>query len=89
MSLKKVVPSCLAGGSSRNQKSCCALLSRSVLSRVRLFVTPRTAALQAPPSTGILQARVLEWDAMPSSRGSSQPRDRTQVSRVAGRSLTV
>ena len=29
---------------------------------------------------GILQARILEWDSMPSSRGSSQPRDRTQVS---------
>ena len=29
---------------------------------------------------GILQARILEWVAMPSSRGSSQPRDRTPVS---------
>ena len=29
---------------------------------------------------GILQARILEWVVMPSSRGSSQPRDRTQVS---------
>ena len=29
---------------------------------------------------GILQARILEWVAMPSSRGSSQPRDRTWVS---------
>ena len=33
---------------------------------------------------GILQARILEWVAMPSSRGSSQPRDRTQVSHIAG-----
>ena len=33
---------------------------------------------------GILQARVLEWVAFPCSRGSSQPRDRIQVSRVAG-----
>ena len=30
---------------------------------------------------GILQARILEWVAMPSSRGSSQPRNQTQVSR--------
>ena len=29
---------------------------------------------------GILQARILEWVAMPFSRGSSKPRDRTQVS---------
>ena len=33
---------------------------------------------------GILQARRLEWVAFPSSRGSSQPRSRTQVSRFAG-----
>ena len=41
-------------------------------------------ACQAPLSMGILQARILEWVAMPSSRGSSQPRDRTQVSCIAG-----
>ena len=33
---------------------------------------------------GILQARILEWVAFPFSRGSSQPRDRTQVSHIAG-----
>ena len=33
---------------------------------------------------GILQATVLEWVAFPSSRGSSQPRDQTQVSHIAG-----
>ena len=33
---------------------------------------------------GILQARILEWVAFPFSRGSSQPRDLTQVSRIAG-----
>ena len=32
-------------------------------------------ARQAPLSMGILQARILEWIAMPSSRGSSQPRN--------------
>ena len=32
----------------------------------------------------ILQARILEWAAFPFSRGSSQPRDRTQVSCIAG-----
>ena len=34
---------------------------------------------------GIFQARILEWVSMPSSRGSSQPRDSTQVSCIAGR----
>ena len=33
---------------------------------------------------GILQARILEWVAFPFARGSSQPRDRTQVSNIAG-----
>ena len=37
---------------------------------------------------GILHARILEWVAFPSSRGSSQPRDRTQVSCIAGRFFT-
>ena len=33
---------------------------------------------------GIFQARILEWVASPFSRGSSQPRDQTQVSHIAG-----
>ena len=33
---------------------------------------------------GILQTRILEWVAIPFSRGSFQPRDRTQVSHTAG-----
>ena len=37
---------------------------------------------------GILQARILEWVPFPFSRGSSQPRDRTQVSCIAGRFFT-
>ena len=53
------------------------LLSRSVLSDP---VTPWTVAHQAPLSMGILQARTLEWVAMPSSRASSQPRFWTWVS---------
>ena len=32
---------------------------------------------------GILQARILEWAAVPSSRGSSQPRDQTRISYVS------
>jgi len=38
---------------------------------------------------GILQARILVWVAMISSRGSSQPRDQTQVSSIAGGFFTV
>ena len=54
------------------------------LSHVRLFATPWTVAHQAPLSMGILQARILEWVHFPSSRGSSQPREPTQVSCIAG-----
>ena len=39
-----------------------------------------------PPGSsvhGMLQARILEWVAMPSSRGSSHPRDQTCVSYVS------
>ena len=43
-------------------------------------VTLQTVACQAPLSMGILQARIQEWVAMPSSRGSFQPRDQTQGS---------
>ena len=46
------------------------------LSCVQLFVTPWT-----------VQARILEWVAFPFSRGSSQPRDRTQVSCIEGDSV--
>ena len=37
---------------------------------------------------GILQARILEWVAFLFSRGSSQPRDQTQVYHIAGRLFT-
>ena len=46
----------------------------------------------SPPGSsvhGILQARILERVAMPSSGGSSQPRDRTQVSLIGGGFFTV
>ena len=54
----------------------CAVLSHSVMSDSWRPPVVR----QAPLSIGILQARMLEWVAMPSSRGSSQPRDRTPYS---------
>ena len=38
---------------------------------------------------GILQARILQWVAIPFSRGSSQHRNQTQVSFIAGRFFTV
>ena len=48
-----------------------------------------SALILKPKKTGILQARILEWVATPFSRGSSQPRDGTQVSCIACRFFTV
>ena len=46
---------------------------------------PMDCSYQAPLPMGNLQKRILEWVAMPFSRESSQPRDRIQVSCIAGR----
>ena len=46
----------------------------------------------SPPGSsdpGILQARILEWGAFSFSRGSSPPRDQTQVSGIAGGFFTL
>ena len=48
---------------------------------------PWAVVHQALLSMGILQARILEWVVMPSSRGSSQPRDRTYVSCIASKPI--
>ena len=55
------------------------------LSRVRLFGTPWTVVCQAPPSMGFSRQEYWNGLPFPSSRGSSQPRDRTQVSGTASR----
>ena len=54
------------------------------LSHVGLFATPMDCSLPGSSFHGIFQARVLEWVAISFSRGSSLPRDRTQVSHIAG-----
>ena len=53
------------------------------------LATPWTIAHQVPLSMGISQATILERIAIPFSRGSPRPRDRTQVSCIVGRSFTV
>ena len=46
---------------------------------------PTDCSLPASSIHGIFQARILEWVAIRFFRGSSQPRDRTQVSCITGR----
>ena len=50
---------------------------------------PMDCSLPGSSVCGILQARILEWAAVPFSRGSSQPRDRTQVSHIADGFFTI
>ena len=54
---------------------------RKPLSHVQLFMTPWTIQ-------SMEFSRILEWVALPFSKGSSQPRDRTQVSCITGRFFT-
>ena len=58
------------------------------LSRVQLC-DPVDCSLLGSSLHGILQARILEWVAISFSRGVSQPRDQTQVSRIGGRCFTT
>ena len=56
-----------------------------MLRHVQLFVTPWIITHGVIISIyGILQVTILEWAAIPFSRGSSQARDQTQVSRIVG-----
>ena len=50
---------------------------------------PHEHSLPGSSVHGILWARMLEWVAIPFSRGSSRPRDQTQVSCIAGRFPTI
>ena len=60
--------------------------------KVKVLVTQLCPTLSNPMDCSprgssvheILQARILEWVTMPSSKGSSRPRDQTQVSCTAG-----
>ena len=58
----------------------------------QLCLTPCDLMDCSPPGSsvhGILQARILEWVAIPFSRGYSWPKDQTQVFCIAGRFFTI
>ena len=68
---------------------CCAVLGLAAQSCSTLCNPMDCIALQAPLSLEILKARILEWIAMSSCRGSSQPRDQIQVSHTADKFFTI
>ena len=60
-----------------------------MVKKVKVKVTQFCPTLCDPYTVhGILQVRTLEWVAIPFFRGSSQPRDRTEASCIAGRFFT-
>ena len=64
-----------------------------VITHLKVKITQSCPTLYNPWNSnytvhGILQARILEWVAILFSRASSQPRDQTQVSHIAGRFFT-
>ena len=69
----------------QNKGRVCVKVAQSHLT----LCNPMDCILPGPSVHGILQARILDWVAIPFSRGSSQPRDRTQVSHIAGGFLTI
>ena len=54
-----------------------------------ILCNPSDCSLLGSSVHGILQERILEWVAISFSRGSSQPRDRTQLSPIASRFFTI
>ena len=60
-----------------------------MLSRIWLFATPWNWSLPGFSVHGTLEARILEWVAIPFFRGSSRLRDWTWVSCIAGRVFTI
>ena len=72
----------------RHNIDSCVPLCSVASSLVQLFVAPELQPARLSVH-GILQARILEWVAMPSSRGSSWPRDPTHISCFAGGFFTA
>ena len=66
-------------------ESCCCLAAKSCLT----LRDSMACSLPGSSVHGIFQARILEWVAMPFSRRSSPPGDRTQVSCIAGGLFTI
>ena len=81
--------SCIAGGlctswATREAKACVLVTQLCLTLWDPMDCSPPCFSVH-----GILQARILEWVAVPFSRGSSWPRDLTQVFSIAGRFLTI
>ena len=63
--------------------------TRNDLCQPLSFCDPMNCSLPGISVHGTLQARILEWVVISSSKGSYSPRDRTQISCIAGRVFTI
>ena len=90
---KKLFLTVLEAGSLRSECQPSQVLVRAVFQTVSQSVQLLSPVqLCSPPGSSVhrtLQARILEWVAIPFSRGSSRPRDQTHVSCIAGRCFTI
>ena len=77
------------GASDGKESACNAGVKVLVTQSCPALCDPMDCSLPGSAVRGILQARILEWVAISFSRGSSQPRDQTWVSRTAGRFFTT
>ena len=94
-------PRCLAQGLQRKQVAGCMGWTESLMGRTVFteesevaqswptLCDPMDCSLPGASVHGIFQARILEWVAISFSRGSSQPRDQTQVSHIVGRLFNI
>ena len=90
-----LAPKITADGDLSHEIKRCLLFGRKVMTNLVKVIevtqscptlcNPMDYSLPGYSLHGILQERILEWIAISFSRGSSLPRDRTQVSQVAGR----
>ena len=67
----------------------CMYVRAKLLQLCLTLCNPMDCSLPGSSVHGILQARILEWVTISFSRGSSQPRDRTWVSRIGGRRFNL
>ena len=78
------------GGSKITADGGCSMkLTKSLLLPTLTLCDRMDCSLPGCSAHGILQARILQWVAITFSRGSSRPRDQTQVSRIGGRHFNL
>ena len=88
------LPQCLSHGrwmfnGRMNRHVCRKKVEVLVAQSCLTLCNPMDCSLPDSSVHGILQARILNWVTIPFSRVSSQPRDQTRVSCVAGRFFTI